>query len=81
MPSTEERIRRLVEEYLVVEGRPTGKALDPNSSLRDTGASSMAIVAFLVKLLQEFELDIAPEEFAQVPNIQGLIDLIESRTG
>ena len=81
MPSTEERIRKLIDENLEIEGRPQGRALDPNSSLKDTGASSMALVAFIVKLLEEFEMDIAPEEFAAVPNIQGLIELIDSRTG
>ena len=67
MLSTEERIRRLVDETLQVEGRPAGQPLDPASSLRDTGASSMAIVAFLVKLMQEFNLDVAPEIFSKSP--------------
>lgn len=81
MPSTEERIRQLVDDNLQIEGRPQGQPLNGESSLRDTGASSMAIVAFLVKLAQEFNLDAAPEEFAQIANIGALIEFIDARSG
>ena len=81
MPSTEERIRQLVDENLQIEGRPAGQPLNLASSLRDTGASSMAIVAFMVKLVQEFNLEVEPEEFAQIADIRGLIEFIDSRAG
>ena len=81
MPSTEERITQLVDENLQIEGRPQGQPLNLQSSLRDTGASSMAIVSFLVKLIKDFDLDVAPEEFAQIANIGDLIEFIDSRSG
>ena len=81
MPSTEERITLLVDENLQIEGRPQGQSLNLQSSLRDTGASSMAIVSFLVKLIKDFDLDVAPEEFAQIANMGELIEFIDSRSG
>ena len=81
MPSTEERITQLVDENLQIEGRPQGQPLNLQSSLRDTGASSMAIVSFLVKLIKDFDLDVAPEEFAQIANMGELIEFIDSRSG
>lgn len=80
MPSTEERIKKLINENLVVEGAAQDRHLNPESTLKDTGASSMAIVAFLIKLTQEFNLDVAPEDFAQIPNIGALIELIDGRS-
>ena len=79
MPSTEERIRQLVDENLRIEGRPQGQPLSLESTLRDTGASPMAIVAFLVKLIQEFSFDVAPEDFAQIADIGDLIEFIDTR--
>ena len=54
MGTTEERIRKLVDENLEVDGRSLGRPLDINSSLRDSGVSSVDFVAFAKLGAQEF---------------------------
>ena len=46
MPSIEERVRKLVDDNLEIEGRSAGSPLALNSSLRDSGLSSVEFVEF-----------------------------------
>ena len=81
MPSTEERLRTLAEENLELEGRPSGEPLNLDNSFTDAGVNSMAAVAFLRLVMQEFNVQIPPEDMAQMSNMRGLVDYIEARAG
>ena len=81
MPSTEERLRKLVDDNLEVEGRPQGRPLDLNSSLRDSGVSSVDFVNFTKVVAQEFNREFKPEECADIKTVGELIQLLESRSG
>ena len=54
MATTEERLRKLVDDNLEIEGRPLGRPLDPNSSVRESGVSSVEFVAFAKIVADEF---------------------------
>lgn len=73
MSTTEERLRKLVDENLEVDGRPIGRELDVSKNLRDAGVSSTDFVAFMKVVVDEFGVDISAGD---CQNFQSLSDLI-----
>ena len=73
MTTTEERLRKLVDENLEVDGRPIGRELDVSKNLRDAGVSSTDFVAFMKVVVDEFGVDISAGD---CQNFQSLSDLI-----
>ncbi len=81
MATTEERLRRLVDDNLDIEGRPQGRPLDPNSSLRNAGISSVDFVAFTKLVAQEFGVEFSLEDCAKYNTVGELIESLDSRSG
>ena len=81
MASTEERLRKLVDDNLEIEGRPQGRPLDPNSSLREAGVSSVDFVAFVRLVAQEFSVEFSLEDCAKYKSVGELIAALDSRSG
>ena len=81
LATTEERIRKLVDENLEIEGRPAGRPLDLNLSLRDSGVSSVDFVAFTKVVADEFGLNFTPEDCAKHQSLGELVAYIDSRSG
>ena len=79
MSSTEEKIRRLVDENLEIEGRPLGRPLDLDSSLRDTGISSLDFVAFAKLVATEFDVEVSMEECASIGSVRELIGFLDAK--
>ena len=79
MAITEERIRKLVDENLEIEGRPAGRPLDSNASLRDSGVSSVDFVAFTKLVAAEFNLPFNPEDCNKYQTVGDLITFLDSR--
>lgn len=79
MTSTEDRIRRLVDENLQIEGRSIGQALDPDANMAEAGVASSEVVAFWKAINTEFGVRIPPEEFADLLTVQSLIDYLDSQ--
>ena len=73
MTTTEERLRKLVDENLEVDGRPIGRELDVSKNLRDAGVSSTDFVAFMKVVVEEFGVEISAGD---CQNFQSLSDLI-----
>ena len=73
MTTTEERLRKLVDDNLEVDGRPIGRELDVSKNLRDAGISSTDFVAFMKVVVDEFGVDISAGD---CQNFQSLSDLI-----
>lgn len=79
MSSTEERIRRLVDENLEIDGRPMGRPLDLDSSLRDSGVSSLDFVSFAKLVAQEFDVDVSMEECASINSVRELVEFLDAK--
>ena len=80
MSSTEERIRVLVDENLQIEGREKGQPVNHDVNIIDAGVSSTDVVAFWRLVCEEFSIDIAAEEFAELLTPSDLIAYLEART-
>ena len=81
MPSTEERIRRLVDENLKIEGRPLGRELDLGASLQDAGVSSLEFVAFAKLLAKEFDVKFSMDECGNINSVGELIEFLDAKAG
>ena len=66
---------------LEIEGRAKGQPLELDHSFADGGVNSMAALAFLRVVMSEFDVQIPPEELAQISNLQGLVDYLEAHAG
>ena len=80
MKTTEERIRKLVDDNLEIDGRPIGRALDLNSSLRDSGISSVEFVAFAKVIAQEFKVNFTLEDCAKYKTLGELIEFLDDQS-
>ena len=81
MPTTEERIRKLVDDNLEIDGRPAGQPLNLDSSLRDSGVSSVDFVAFARVVAQEFGVDFSVDDCADINSVGELVQFLDSRAG
>ncbi len=81
MPSTEDRIRTLINENLQIDGQPLNVPEDLNVSLADLGVTSLDVVAFGKVVAREFNVTITPEDCANVGNVRQLIEFVDKRTG
>ena len=81
MPSTEERIKTLINEKLNVDGQPLNLPEDLNSSLSDLGVSSIDVLAFTKVIAQEFNVTLTSEDSVKINTVRKLIDFIDSRSG
>lgn len=79
MATTEERMRKLVDDNLEIEGRTSGRPLDPNLSLRDSGVSSVDFVAFTKVVAQEFNVNFVPEDCAKYQTVGELIAFLDTK--
>ncbi len=80
MPSIEERVRKLVDDNLEIEGRSAGSPLALNSSLRDSGLSSVEFVEFAKLVSQEFSLTLSTEDCANINTMGEFVSFIEAKS-
>ena len=66
MATTEERLRKIVDDNLEIEGRAPGTPLDLERNFADAGVPSPDIVAFWKLVNEEFGVDISAEQFAEL---------------
>ena len=78
MATTEERLRKLVDDNLEIEGRSAGDPLHMDFSLRDAGISSVDFVAFTKVVSDEFGVAFSPEDCAKYNTVGELIARLES---
>ena len=78
MATTEERIRKMVEDNWDVQG----KTLDIDANLADLKeVSSSDMISFFMLLNKEFNVTILPEDFAKLTTMKAMIDHIDSQSG
>lgn len=78
MATTEERIRKLVDDNLEIEGREAGTPLHSDYSLRDSGVSSVDFVAFAKLVADEFGVTFSPEDCAKYNTVGELVTRLDS---
>jgi len=78
MATTEERLRKLVDDNLEIEGRSAGDPLHTDFSLRDSGISSVDFMAFTKIVADEFGVSFTPEDCAKYSTVGDLISRLES---
>ena len=81
MASTEERIRKLVNDNLEVDGKPLPQPVDFSVGLSEVGVSSLDIVAFAKVVAQEFNVSFTPEICERVSNLNELVECLDSQMG
>ena len=81
MPSTAERVRKLVVENLEIDGKPISEPIDMDSSLLDLGLSSMDAVAFARLIQGEFNVNFTPDHCGQLANLSALVEFLDSNSG
>ena len=81
MASTEDRIRKLIEENLEVDGQPLASSVDLNVSLMEAGVSSRDLVAFAKLVSHEFNVQFASEDCARLKSVRDLIGFLDARAG
>ena len=79
MATTEERVRKLVDDNLEIEGRGANAPLDMGLNLTAAGVPSAQVLAFAKLVADEFSITIPPEDFAGLGNIGDLIGYIDSK--
>lgn len=77
MASAEERLRKLVDDNLEIEGRSAGDPLHLDSSLKDSGISSVDFVAFVKLVADEFGRSFSPEDCAKYSTVGELVAALE----
>ncbi len=77
MATTEERLRKLVDENLEVDGRTIGRELDLSKNLRDAGVSSVDFVAFIKVVVNEFGIDMSVGDCENLQNLEELIGFLD----
>ncbi len=76
MSSTDDRIRKLVDEHLGLGSDP-----DFNALLADSGVSSVDIVAFFKEANGAFSLSLQPEECLQFKTLRLLANYVDANAG
>ena len=77
MASVEERLTKLVDENLEISGRSPGEPLHLDSSLRDSGISSVDFLAFVKLVADEFGVSFSPEDCAKYQTVGDLISHLD----
>ena len=78
MSATEERLRKLVDGNLEIEGRTAGEPLDLGRSIAEAGVPSPGIVAFRKLDNEAFGVDIAAQDFAGLLTPGALIEYLDA---
>ena len=76
MPSTEDRIRTLVQAKLDL-----GQEVNFDAKLSDAGVSSVDILAFLQLINKEFNVTIPSEDYVKVQSLRDLVTYLDARAG
>ena len=79
MASTADRIKKLVEENLEVDGQAVSVPDDLNANLSDAGVPSMDFVAFAKVVVAEFDVPLMPEDCAGFSTLKDLAAYIDAQ--
>ena len=78
MATTADRIRKLVEDNLEVDGQPIALPDDLDINLSEAGVSSVDIVAFGKLVAEEFNLEFTPQDCIDIKSLKELVDRLDA---
>ena len=78
MPPNEERLVKLVDDNLTVEGRNAGDPLNMDRNIAEAGVPSADIVAFLKLVNEEFGTSISAGDCGDLLTPRGLLEYLET---
>ncbi|MCY4616335.1 MAG: phosphopantetheine-binding protein [Chloroflexi bacterium] len=78
MASNEERLLKLVDDNLTVEGRTAGDPLNLDRSIAEAGVPSQDIVAFLKLVNEEFGTSISAGDCGDLLTPRSLLEYLDS---
>lgn len=81
MASTQERLTKLIDDNVMIEGRSAGDALNLDRSIADSGVPSPQIVALWQLVNEEFGVEISAEQFADLLTPRDLIAHLDGLAG
>ena len=79
MASTSERLKKLVEDNVEVDGQALNVPDDLNISLMDAGVSSTDIVALAKLIAEEFDVTFTPEDCAALSKLPEVVDFLDAK--
>ena len=79
MASTSERLKKLAEENIEVDGQALSVPDDLSISLMESGVPSTDIVALARLIAQEFSVTFTPEDCASLNSLQAVADFIDAK--
>lgn len=74
MSKTEDRLRKLISDNLDLDHEP-----DFDQAFKDSGASSLQVIAFYKLVDKEFELGLVADECTQFNCLRDLVSFIDAR--
>lgn len=78
MASTADRIRKLIEDNLEVDGQPIALPDDLDISLSEAGVSSVDILAFAKLVAEDFGMEFSPQDCVDVKTVQELVSRLDA---
>lgn len=78
MATTADRIRKLIEDNLEVDGQSIALPDDLNISLSEAGVSSVDILAFAKLVAEEFNMEFSPQDCVDVKTVQELVSRLDA---
>ena len=78
MPTNEERLTKLVDDNLTVEGRNAGDALHLDRNIADSGVPSADIIAFLQLVNREFGVSISAGDCGDLLTPRSLLAYLDA---
>lgn len=78
MPTNEERLIKLIDDNLTVEGRNQGDALNMDLNIVEAGVPSADIVAFLKLVNEEFGTSISAGDCGDLLTPRSLVEYLDA---
>lgn len=78
MATNEERLIKLVDDNLSVEGRNAGDPLNLDRNIADAGVPSGDIIAFLQLVNEEFGVTISPGDSGDLLTPRSLLEYLDA---
>lgn len=78
MATTSERLSKLLDDNIEIEGRNAGDPLDLDKNITDSGVASADVVALWRLVNEEFGVEISREQFADLLTPRDLVAHLDS---